>query len=522
MIVRAATSKINGMKVIYNSMTLCVSLAIAFGVLTQTANAQTKSVAKILPTDAPADIIQKAANVVPSARQLRWQQLELTAFFHFGINTFTNKEWGDGKEDISLFNPTELDAAQWVKTMKDAGFKQVIITAKHHDGFCLWPSKYTEHSIKNTPFKNGQGDVVKDVAAACKKYKIGFGIYLSPWDRNSKDYGTEAYNTYFINQLTELLTNYGKVDEVWFDGANGEGPNGKKQVYDFDGWYKVIRKLQPQAVIAIQGPDVRWVGTESGIGREMEWSVLPIGEQSQEKIQAASQKDIMVIPSITGKYDEQDRGSRSKILGAKGLVWYPAETDVSIRPGWFYHPEQDNKVKSANTLMNIYFTSVGRNGVLLLNVPPDSKGRINDSDVTALQGFAQKIKATFTNNLAKGSIVQSSNGKNTKALFDEKLSTYFTTKGADTTTTIAMELSQTQTFDILLLQENIAIGQRVEKFTAEYWDGNQWKTFANGTTIGFKRLLKFNAVTANKIRFHILASRTNPTLSKFGLYKMTD
>ena len=237
-----------------------------------------KNHATILPTDSEKDIIKKAANVVPSPRQLRWQQLELTAFFHFGINTFTNKEWGDGKEDISLFNPCCLDAKQWVKTAKEAGIKQVIITAKHHDGFCLWPSKFTQHSVQYTPWKNGKGDVVKEVADACKLYNIGFGIYLSPWDRNSPYYGDSAtYNTYFMNQLTELLTHYGKVDEVWFDGANGEGPNGKKQVYNFAAWYKLIRTLQPAAVIAVMGPDVRWVGTESGVGRTTEWSVVPAG-----------------------------------------------------------------------------------------------------------------------------------------------------------------------------------------------------------------------------------------------------
>ncbi|WP_255524567.1 alpha-L-fucosidase [Pedobacter riviphilus] len=213
-----------------------------------------KSIVSISPGDNESTIINKAAHVTPSPRQLRWQMLELTAFFHFGINTFTDREWGDGKEDISIFNPAQLDAEQWVKAIKKAGFKQAIITAKHHDGFCLWPSKFTAHSIKNTPYKQGKGDIVKEVADACRKYNIGFGVYLSPWDRNNASYGTDAYNTYFVNQLTELLTQYGKVDEVWFDGANGEGPNGKKQVYDFNSWYTLIRKLQPQAVIAVQGP----------------------------------------------------------------------------------------------------------------------------------------------------------------------------------------------------------------------------------------------------------------------------
>lgn len=481
-------------------------------------HAQQKSFVKINKTDDEKAIVTKAANVVPSTRQLRWQELELTAFFHFGINTFTNKEWGDGKEDISKFNPTQLDAEQWIIAVKNAGFKQVIITAKHHDGFCLWPSKFTEHSIKNTPYKGGKGDVVKEVADACRKHDIGFGVYLSPWDRNAPDYGTEQYNTYFVNQLTELLTQYGKVDEVWFDGANGEGPNGKKQIYDFNGWYKLIRKLQPQAVIAVQGPDVRWVGTETGVGRETEWSVLPIAEQSQEKIASSSQKDVNVIPGILGSYKDQDRGSRSKILSAAGLVWYPAETDVSIRPGWFYHPEEEGKVKTCDQLMNIYFTSVGRNGVLLLNIPPDTRGLIADSDVENLAAFAEKLKSTFNNNIAENAKISSVSGKNLNTLFDKKIKTHFTTSPKDSSAVIEFKWDKSVKFNVLALQENISIGQRIENFSAEYYDGKNWKTFAKGTTVGYKRLIKFDQVITDQVRFSILSSRLNPTLAEFGLY----
>ena len=312
--------------------------------------AQKKDYAVILPTDSETDIIRKAANVVPSPRQLRWQKLELTCFFHFGVNTFTNREWGTGKEDPKIFNPKKLDANQWVKVAKDAGFKQVILTAKHHDGFCLWPTKTTEHSVKNSPWKNGKGDVVKEVADASRKQNMGFGIYLSPWDRNSSVYGSDAYNDFFVKQLTELLTNYGRIDEVWFDGANGEGPNGKKQVYDFDRWYKVIRELQPSATIAIMGPDVRWVGTETGYGRETEWSVVPANNLDQSVISSNSQQGVAFKPA--GDMTGNDLGSRSKIINAKGLVWYPAETDVSIRPGWFYHPEENDKVKSITVYIN--------------------------------------------------------------------------------------------------------------------------------------------------------------------------
>lgn len=474
----------------------------------------------IKPTDTEKDIIAKAAKVTPSARQLRWQKLELTTFFHFGVNTFTNKEWGDGTEDPKIFNPAELDAKQWIRAVKDAGFKQVIITAKHHDGFCLWPSKYTEHSVKNSPWKNGKGDVVKEVANACKEFGIGFGVYLSPWDRNSKIYGTDAYNDYFINQLTELLTQYGRVDEVWFDGANGEGPNGKKQVYDFNRWYAHIRKLQPAATIAIMGPDVRWVGTESGYGRETEWSVIPADENMLQKIAEGSQKDVAFAPA--GDKMGDDLGSRDKIKNAKGLVWYPAETDVSIRPGWFYHAGEDDKVKSPEKLLDIYFSSVGYNSVLLLNIPPDKRGLLADSDIKSLKGFRLLLDQTFKINLAKGATIKSPNGINTKALLDGKYETWFTIGTKDTTTTIELTLPVARTINVLSLQENIIIGQRIEKFVLEYKEGDEWEKLAEGTTVGYKRLIRFKKVTTDKLRLRILSSRLNPTLSEFGLYKLPE
>lgn len=479
--------------------------------------AQNKSFVSIQPTDTRADIIFKAAHVTPTVRQLRWQQLELTAFLHFGINTFTNKEWGDGKEDISQFNPTELDAKQWVKTVKDAGFKQVIITAKHHDGFCLWPSVYTEHSIKNTPYKNGKGDIVKEVAEACTQYQIGFGIYLSPWDRNSAYYGDSVkYNTYFEQQLTELLSNYGKIDEVWFDGANGEGPNGKKQVYDFNNWYKLIRRLQPQAVIAIQGPDVRWVGTETGKGRLTEWSVLPVDEREQKKIADASQKDVMIKPAIFKAAD--DIGNRELIINAKGLVWYPAETDVSIRPGWFNHPGEDGKVKTARQLMDIYYTSVGRNSVLLLNIPPNKSGLISKSDANNLKEWALLRHTIFKQNLLKRAVINCSNGIHNSVLVKDQHVKWWTTKGRDTTAIIEFTTPHPITFNVLQLQENISQGQRIEKFRLQYQDKGEWKDVALGTTVGYKRLLTFKTVTANNVRLIICSSRFNPTLISVGLF----
>jgi len=470
----------------------------------------------IAPTDTEKDIIRKAAKVVPTPRQLRWQALELTGFFHFGINTFTGREWGDGKEDTKLFNPTQLDALQWVRTAKEAGIKQVILTAKHHDGFCLWPTKTTEHSVKNSPWKAGKGDVVKEVVEACKKEAIGFGIYLSPWDRNSPVYGTDAYNDFFVQQLTELLTNYGRIDEVWFDGANGEGPNGKKQVYDFGRWYKLIRQLQPQAVIAIMGPDVRWVGTETGQGREQEWSVVPANNLDPQAVAENSQKGIAFKPQ--GDMRGSDLGSRERILQAKGLVWYPAETDVSIRPGWFYHESEDSKVKTPRQLTDIYFNSVGRNGVLLLNIPPDKRGLINENDLKNLREWKRLRDEIFSVNLAKNATLHAANGKSLKALVDERDDTHFTTKRTDTTTAIEIAFQVPKSVNVLALQENIREGQRIESFVLEYWNGNEWKKATEGTTVGYKRLMRFPSVTTNKLRLRILSSRLNPFLAELALY----
>jgi alpha-L-fucosidase len=478
-----------------------------------------KSYIVIQPGDSEKERIRKAANVVPSKRQLRWQELELTGFIHFGINTFTNKEWGDGTESPSIFNPTALDARQWVKTCKDAGIKQIILTAKHHDGFCLWPSKYTAHSVKNSPWKNGAGDVVKETADACREYGLGFGVYLSPWDRNSSYFGDSAkYNDYFINQLTELLTNYGNIEEVWFDGANGEGPNGKKQVYDFNRWYTHIRKLQPNAVIAVMGPDVRWVGTESGYGRETEWSVLPADAMVQENIAANSQQQTGFAPM---NLMEDDLGSREKIRNAKSLVWYPAETDVSIRPGWFYHPEEDQEVKTAQKLLDIYYSSVGRNGVLLLNIPPDKRGLIHDNDAKNLKEWKRLRDVTFSQNLLSATKIISK-GKGKKKVLDGNNATHFTTKRNDTTAILEFQLKQPVLVDVLCLQENISNGQRIEKFSVEYRQGNQWKQLLTGTTVGYKRLLRFDPVKTDRLRIIIESSRMKPMLGEIGLYKQAE
>ncbi len=451
----------------------------------------------IRPADSPADIIRKAAHVVPSPRQLRWQELELTAFFHFGINTFTDREWGDGKEDLSLFNPTQLDAGQWVRVAKAAGIRQVILTAKHHDGFCLWPSKYTDHTIAHTPYKNGHGDIVKEFADACHEYGMGMGLYLSPWDRNSAFYGDSAkYNELFLHWLTELLTQYGKVDEVWFDGANGEGPNGKKQVYAFEAWFHLIRRLQPQAAIAIMGPDVRWVGTETGEGRLTEWSVLPVNARQEESIAANSQKDQTFAP--LGNLMDQDLGSREQLMNAKGLIWYPAETDVSIRPGWFYHAKEDSLVRTPKGLMDLYFSSVGRNSVLLLNIPPNRQGLISDADIRSLRGWRRRMDSTFGVDLGAGAVMKRESMM------------------------IGMTLAKERTFDVLSLQEDIHVGQRVERWGFDVEDNGDWKEVASGTTIGYKRLLRFPPVKARRVRLRILSSRLNPVIAEIGLYKLAE
>lgn len=496
---------------------LIVLLLGGFSLRAQTDRASSNYV-NIKPGESLTEIVRKAANLTPSARQLRWQELELTAFFHFGVNTFSDREWGEGTEKEEIFNPTALDAGQWVSACKEAGIKQVILTAKHHDGFCLWPSALTEHSVKNSPWKDGKGDVVKEVADACHKYNIGFGVYLSPWDRNSKLYGTDAYNDYFVGQLSELLTQYGRIDEVWFDGACGEGPNGKKQVYDFERWYEVIRKLQPTATIAISGPDVRWVGTETGYGRETEWSVIPVGKQLIDDASRGSQTDVNFPP--VGDLRNSDLGSRKALANAKSLVWYPAETDVSIRPGWFFHDKENEKVKSGEKLMDIYFHSVGRNGVLLLNIPPDKRGLLHENDVKALADWKKLRDELFRVNLAKGSKITCANGSGIKLMLDDNSATHFTTKGSDSTTVITFKLKGKQTFDVLLLQENIRVGQRIEQFRLDRLENGLWIKAAEGTTAGYKRLLQFPEVTTDQVRLTILSSRLNPSIAEFGLYRM--
>lgn len=400
-------------------------------------------------------------------------------------------------------------------------FKQIVLTAKHHDGFCLWPTKTTSYSVAASPWKNGNGDVVKEVAEACKRHNTGFGFYLSPLDRNATNYGSEAYNDFFLAQLTELLTWYGQVDKVWLDGACVEGPDGKKQVYDYFNWYPRARELQPETVIAVTGPDVRWVGTETGKGRATEWSVLPSDYFEMDSSCGENTEELLFRPLRDLK--EHLLGSQAQIENANGLVWYPAETDVSIRPGWFYHSSEDTLVKSPRKLMQIYLTSAVMNSVLLLNVPPDKNGLIHRQDSVNLMIFKQMIDKTFSDNLLAGAEFYSPEGKNEPALTDNNLFTHFTTKGKANTTTIEMTLPGEIIFNLLALQENIPVGQSAELFRFEYLNqNNQWIEILSGNTIRYKRLIKFSDITAQKIRLSITGSRINPAIAEIGLYLMTE
>lgn len=434
--------------------------------------------------------LEIASHVVPLQKQLEWQQLERTVFFHFGVNTFTGREWGDGTEDPNIFNPTELNTDQWVQTVKDAGFKLVILTAKHHDGFCLWPTNTTKHSVASSMWKDGKGDVVRELRNSCDKIGMKFGIYLSPWDRNASCYGTDEYNDFFVAQLTELLTNYGQVDEVWFDGACGEGPNGKKQVYDFEKYYAVIDLLMPNAVVAIKGDDVRWVGNESGLGRETEWSVTPI--QNSARPEAVESNTALGLDEV-----KTDVGSRDLIAKAKSVSWWPSEVDVSIRPGWFFHPEENDKVRNFENLLKIYFESVGRNAVLLLNIPPDTRGKIHENDSTELVNWGKFIEMAYSEDLLKNTFNNWSSKENEGSKESENLNIGFC---------------------VIELAEDISKGQRIEKFEIQALQDGNWNTIAEGTTIGYKRLLRIEQTQAEKIRLNITSARSGFNIKHLRLY----
>jgi len=455
-----------------------------------------------------------ATPVTPSLQQLEYQQMEMVGFIHFTVNTFTDREWGYGDEDPAIFNPTGLDVEQWVLTAKAGGLKELILTAKHHDGFCLWPSRYTEHSIKNSPYKNGKGDIVREFTDACRKNGLKAGLYLSPWDRNHADYGKPAYITYYRNQLWELLTKYGEISEIWFDGANGgDGYYGgaretrridRRTYYDWDSTFALVKSLQPDiCIFSDAGPDIRWVGNENGFAGETFWSTINAGR--------------LVIGASDPAY--LNRGDPA------GNRWLIGSCDVSIRPGWFYHQNQDSLVKSPQQLMEIYYKSVGRNGVLLLNLPPDRRGRIHENDSVSLVAFKQIVDGTFSKNLALGASVEASNTRSGFGTFsadrivDGNQDTFWATDDSVRSAEIIIELPAEQTFDRILIMEPVRFGQRISKFRFHAGAGEKWLTVAEGTTIGYKRILCTEPVTARKVKLEILDALYPPAISEFGLFQ---
>lgn len=440
----------------------------------------------------------------PAPAQRAWHDTEFYLFFHFGPNTFTNLEWGQGTETEALFNPTALDCEQWCRIAKQAGARGVVITAKHHDGFCLWPSKYSTHTVRESPWKNGMGDLLRELSDACRHNGLKFGVYLSPWDRNHPKYGTPEYNDVYANTLTELLSGYGELFEVWWDGANGEGPNGRKQEYDFHRFEQLVANLQPNAVIFSDiGPGCRWAGNEQGTVNETNWCTLDTAGFGR---------------GATGPpADTLQRGNEN------GALWIPAECDVSIRPGWFYHPEQDDQVKTPEQLFDIYLKSIGRGANLILNVPPDRSGRIHARDSAALIAFGQKIRSAFGHNLAKG---KKSIPPVRKGLFNpqREFRNKALTDGNPQTCALVnaearIDLGRPTEFNAILLQEYLPEGQRVRAFSIEVLDNGAWREIARSTTIGHKKICTFPAVKARSIRVVILGAKAPPLIAEIQVFK---
>jgi alpha-L-fucosidase len=419
----------------------------------------------------------------PSAAQLSWQRDELAMFLHFGVNTFTDREWGDGHEDPAVFAPARLDARQWARTAKAAGFRAMILTAKHHDGFCLWPTRTTRHSVAASAWRGGQGDVVRDFVEACRAEGLRAGLYLSPWDRNAPVYGdSPRYNDFYCDQLTELLTRYGPISEVWFDGANGEGPNGRRQAYDWPRIWGTVRRLQPNAVMfSDAGPDVRWIGNERGVAAETNWSTVDPA--------------VVPYPGASGDAVLQmlQHGDPS------GSVWRPGETDVSIRPGWFYHAAENARVKTVDELAAIYFTSVGRNSKLLLNVPPTRDGVLDDTDVARLGELRRHLDTVFATNIAGGRPVAWRTAGRQRAVATVDL-------GAPTRVSIAD------------LREEVSAGQVIARYAIEGEIDGTWRPITRGTTVGFRKLDRFEPVTVRQVRVVIEDAVGDVKPLRVGLY----
>ncbi|MRX38036.1 alpha-L-fucosidase [Flavobacterium sp. LC2016-23] len=469
----------------------------------------------VIPSIESQELVKSPApfGPLPTQKQMDWHEMEFYAFIHFSLNTFTNKEWGYGDEAPELFNPTHLDVRQWARVVKEAGMKGIILVAKHHDGFCLWPSAYTERSVKNSPWENGKGDLVKELAAACKEYDLKLGLYLSPWDRNHPEYGKPEYITYFRNQLKELLTNYGDVFEMWFDGANGGdgyygGANETRKIntleyYNWDETYKMIYELAPKTLVWGVGPsEARWIGNEEGRAGKTNWSLL-------------RQKD-----ELAGKvhYTEFMSGHED------GERWVPGEADVSIRPGWFYHAVEDDKVRPLDEMVDIYYESIGRNANLLLNLPVDRRGLVHENDVARLKELVATIKADFKTELLAKSKVTAANVRGNKAEFaaknvtDGNKDTFWATDDTIKTASIEFTFDKPTAIDRILLQEYIKLGQRVKAFTVEAKVEGQWKTIAHETTIGYKRILRLERVVASALKINITDSKASVVISNIEGY----
>ena len=451
--------------------------------------------------------VQKAPEpygAVPSPQQVEWQKMEMNFLVCFGPNTFTGMEWGLGTESEDIFNPSDLDCEQWVSIAKAAGFKGLIIVAKHHDGFCLWPNPESTHTVANSPWKDGKGDVLKELSDACAAEGLKFGIYISPWDRNDPHYGTPEYNDVYVRTLESALDGrYGSVFEEWFDGACGEGPNGKRQVYDWDRFHETVLKYQPEAVMFSDvGPGCRWVGNESGIAGRTNWSTF-----SPEGFTAGA---------------GAPPGDTLQIGNIHGNAWVPAETDVPLRPGWFWRESENDKVKSLQELVSIYNTSVGRNSLLLLGVAPDITGHIHPADSARLMEFGAAIKEIFSTNLAEGATVKASSnrGREFKAAntLDGDYDSYWAAPDGINEAVLTFDLGTEKTFNRILLQEYIPLGQRIKAFTIKVLttDGS-WKEIASETTIGFKRIVPVETVTTSKIEVNV-SSFASPIINNFGLF----
>ncbi len=473
----------------------------------------------------------EAYGPVPSPRQLNWHKREFYGFLHFTTNTFTDKEWGYGDESPVIFAPTAFDADQIVQTAAQAGMTGLILTCKHHDGFCLWPSKYTGHSVKNSPWRAGKGDVVREISEACRNHGIGFGVYLSPWDRNHADYGAPGYIEYYRNQLHELTTEYGELFEVWFDGANGgDGYYGganevrsidRQSYYDWENTQEIVRRNQPDAVMfSDAGPDVRWVGNEKGIAGDPCWSTINVN-LLYPGIDEASFKTRLNDDMVDAW------GSPTALLNAgdrQGDTWLPAECDVSIRPGWFYHSSQDDRVRSAENLIDLYFKSVGRSASFLLNLPPDRRGLIHENDVQSLQSFRSRLDQIFARDLAQGAQASAGNIRGGSPRFaasnvlDGNPDTYWATDDDVKTPELILTFPQSIQFNVISLREFLPLGQRVDRFAIDYDEGGAWREWCCESAIGPHRLIRGQACKTERIRLRIVSAPVCPAISELGIY----